>query len=105
MRRGMVVLVLVVAAAVVPAVPLRAAQPTPAGCQPNPLVQAPQTLHCRYGPLVVTPGTNMILLGPVTIESPRANGYITSFSPNLVDATTGAVPPIHVVHLHHGVWL
>jgi hypothetical protein len=75
------------------------------GCQPDPTVQGPQKLHCTYGPLEVTPGANMILFGPVSIESPRADGFITSFAPNLVLTATGAVPPIHEVHLHHGVWI
>lgn len=74
------------------------------GCQPDPTLQK-QVLHCTYGPLVVTPGANMILFGPVTIESPRAPGFVTSFAPNLVLAATGEVPPIHEVHLHHGVWI
>lgn len=79
-------------------------------CQPDPVLAqtAPdqaQRLHCRYGPLVVTPGTNLILFGPVSIESPRAEGFITRFAPDLVLASDGTVPAIHQVHLHHGVWL
>lgn len=74
-------------------------------CQPDPTVNARQTLTCRYGPVLVTPGTNMILLGPVTVESPRADGYIVSMRPDMVLATTGEIPPIHELHLHHGVWL
>jgi hypothetical protein len=74
-------------------------------CQPDPTVMTMQTLSCRYGPLAVTPGSNLILFGPVTIESPRADGFITRFEPNLIDAVTGQVPPIHQIHLHHGVWL
>lgn len=74
-------------------------------CQPDPTNPAPQVLKCRYGPLAVTPGSNLILLGPITIESPRGDGYITSFKSNMVDAVNGSVPPIHQVHLHHGVWL
>jgi plastocyanin len=110
MRRGVLLVVMTLIAAVVPGLPVRASGPpvpTSVGdaCQPDPSVQGPQVLHCRYGPLTVTPGANMILFGPVSIESPRADGFITSFSPNLVDATTGQVPPVHVVHLHHGVWL
>lgn len=74
-------------------------------CQPDPTVTGMQTLRCRYGPIPVTPGTNMILLGPVTVESPRADGYIVGTRPDMVDAVTGEVPPIHELHLHHGVWL
>ncbi|HVE94597.1 MAG TPA: hypothetical protein VNB24_06720 [Acidimicrobiales bacterium] len=75
------------------------------GCQPDPLETKQQTLKCRYGPLVVTPGTNLILLGPVTIEQPQANGFMLKMTPNMIDAATGEVPHIHEVHLHHGVWL
>ncbi|HEX9682548.1 MAG TPA: hypothetical protein VGA13_05665 [Acidimicrobiales bacterium] len=79
-------------------------------CQPDPLQAAlePNTvqhLTCTYGPLVVTPGDNMILFGPVTFESPRADGWITRFEPDLIDLADGQIPPIHEVHLHHGVWL
>ncbi|MEY2420795.1 MAG: hypothetical protein QOI95_862 [Acidimicrobiaceae bacterium] len=107
MRKAVLVAAITLVAAISPAVRAMAGDSLPTsrfGCQPDPTLQA-QLLHCTYGPLVVTPGTNMILLGPVTIESPRAEGYITSFAPNLVLAATGEVPPIHEVHLHHGVWI
>lgn len=74
-------------------------------CQPDPLEPRLQLLRCRYGPIVVTPGSNLILFGPVTIEQPRAEGFMLSMKPNMVDAVTGQVPEIHEVHLHHGVWL
>lgn len=110
MRKTLLVLTLALGAAAVPVVAAQAlGPPVPESlgdlCQPDPAVAGEQTLRCSYGPISVTPGSNMILLGPVTIESPRASGYITSISPNLVDATTGKVPPIHLVHLHHGVWI
>jgi plastocyanin len=57
-----------------------------------------------YGPITVKPGQNDVLLGPVTIEKPAYDGYITRFKPDLVDAT-GTAPPVHMVHLHHGTWL
>lgn len=74
-------------------------------CQPDPTNPNPQQLHCRYGPLTIGPGQNLIMFGPVTIESPRAAGFLTSMKANMIDAVTGEVPPIHEVHLHHGVWL
>ena len=117
MRKLLVALSALMAMAMAPAVtqPVKAV-PGPAGinvppevpqdgCQPNPLETRPQLLRCRYGPLQVSPGQNLILLGPVTIESPRAEGFMTSMKPNMVHTATGAVPPIHEVHLHHGVWL
>lgn len=62
-----------------------------------------QHLHFKYGPIEITPGDNLILLGPATIEKPAYDGYMTSFSPNLVRAD-GSVPNVDVIHLHHGVW-
>ena len=65
--------------------------------------------HCRrlkfsYGPIAVKPGQNDVLIGPVTIEKPNMDGYVTRFKPNLVRAD-GSVPPVEQVHLHHGTWL
>ena len=63
-----------------------------------------QRLRFTYGPIAVKPGQNDVLLGPVTIEKPTRDGYITRFKPNLVRAD-GTVPPVEQVHLHHGTWL
>jgi hypothetical protein len=63
-----------------------------------------ERLKFAYGPLVVKPGQNDVLVGPVTIEKPNRDGYITRFKPNLVRAD-GTVPPVEQVHLHHGTWL
>ena len=57
-----------------------------------------------YGPLAVKPGQNDVLIGPVTIEKPVQDGYITRFKPNLT-RVDGTVPPVQDVHLHHGTWL
>jgi hypothetical protein len=69
-----------------------------------PLGSEVQHLHYAYGPLHVPAGGNLIMLGPVTIEKPGYDGYLTRFSPNLVRAD-GSVPPVDAIHLHHGVWL
>jgi hypothetical protein len=61
-------------------------------------------LHFRYGPLTITPGDNYNLVGPVTIEKPLADGYMTSITSNLV-RSDGSTPPVDEVHLHHAVWL
>ncbi|MFN2525044.1 MAG: hypothetical protein ABR505_02095 [Actinomycetota bacterium] len=61
-------------------------------------------IHFSYGPITVKPGQNDVLIGPVTIEKPAYDGFITRFQPDLVDAT-GVPPPIDQVHLHHGTWL
>jgi plastocyanin len=58
----------------------------------------------RYGPLTAAPGHNLILVGPVTIEKPPGDGYVTRVRPDLVDAS-GTAPPIEQVHMHHAVML
>lgn len=63
-----------------------------------------QRLRFSYGPIAVKPGQNDVLVGPVTIEKPNRDGYITRFRPNLVNER-GEVPPVEQVHLHHGTWL
>ncbi|MEX2196132.1 MAG: hypothetical protein WD844_12680 [Thermoleophilaceae bacterium] len=63
-----------------------------------------QRMRFAYGPIVVKPGQNDVLIGPVTIEKPLQDGYITRFKPNLT-RIDGTVPPVHEVHLHHGTWL
>ena len=63
-----------------------------------------QRMRFSYGPLVVKPGQNDVLVGPVTIEKPLQDGYITRFKPDLT-RVDGSVPPVHEVHLHHGTWL
>src|SRR5436190_4128094 len=63
-----------------------------------------QRLRFAYGPILVKPGQNDVLVGPVTIEKPAQDGYITRFRPDLV-LPDGTVPPIEQVHLHHGTWL
>jgi plastocyanin len=49
-----------------------------------------QHLHYKYGPIEM---------------KPAVPGYITKFAPNLIYADDGTVPPVDVIHLHHGVWL
>jgi hypothetical protein len=63
-----------------------------------------QRLRFAYGPIVVKPGQNDVLIGPVTIEKPVQDGYITRFKPDLV-LPDGTVPPVEQIHLHHGTWL
>ena len=63
-----------------------------------------QRMRFIYGPLPVKPGQNDVLVGPITVEKPQRDGYITRFRPNLVRAD-GSIPPVEQVHLHHGTWL
>src|SRR5438874_2812577 len=58
----------------------------------------------RYGPLFAAPGHNLILVGPVTIDKPAGDGYLTRVRPDLVDSS-GKAPPIEQVHMHHAVML
>jgi hypothetical protein len=62
-------------------------------------------LRFAYGPLQVTPGNNAQLAGPVTIEKPAYDGYLLRTNANMVRASDGSVPPVDILHLHHGVWL
>jgi len=60
-------------------------------------------LHFKTGPFPITPGQNNIGFSR-SIPEPSQNGYIVGISTNLVYAD-GTVPPVDVIHLHHGVWL
>jgi plastocyanin len=63
-----------------------------------------QHLHLRYGPISIAPGQNTIEARGNQVK-PDVPGYITRFKPDLVYADDGSVPPVDVIHLHHGVWL
>ena len=63
-----------------------------------------QHLHFKFGPIAIAPGQNNID-AQVTQIKPQVPGYITRFKPNLIYADNGQVPPVDVIHLHHGVWL
>ena len=63
-----------------------------------------QHLHFKYGPIAISPGQNTIE-AQINKVKPNVPGYITRFKPNLVYADDGSVPPVDVIHLHHGVWL
>ena len=84
--------------------PARAQAPVPEPGSGAPLGSDVQHLHYKYGPIHVSPGQNLILLGPVTIEKPAYDGYVTRIKPDLVRAD-GSVPPVDVIHLHHGVFV
>lgn len=63
-----------------------------------------QHLHFQFGPISISPGQNTIVAEP-NQQKPSVPGYITRFAPNLVYADNGKVPPVDIIHLHHGVWL
>jgi plastocyanin len=60
-------------------------------------------LHFSYGPLDIKPGQNIIETNPYRIPQPEEDGWVVGFRPNLKLAN-GKVPPVDVLHLHHGVW-
>lgn len=67
-------------------------------------------LHFNAGPYRVTPGANLILLAYNHVPKPDQDGYMVRMAPNLRYALPdgkccGTVPPVDVIHLHHGVWL
>jgi plastocyanin len=62
------------------------------------------TVHLKYGPITVKPGQNNIVLPTSAAPVPTEKGYITSLQSNIV-REDGSVPPVDVLHLHHGVWL
>jgi hypothetical protein len=67
---------------------------SPTGCQ---------RMRFAYGPVTVQPGANMQLLWN-GVAKPLYDGYVTRLTANLY-RTDGTIPPVDVVHLHHGAWL
>jgi hypothetical protein len=68
-----------------------------------------ETFHFKAGPYTVTPGANLILTQTNKVPKPDQNGFLIRMQPNiryaLPNGKLGAIPPTHIVHLHHGVWL
>ena len=65
--------------------------------------QGCQRIRYAYGPVTVRPGANLQLMWQ-GIQKPLEDGYITRLTANLYRAD-GTIPPVDVVHLHHGAWL
>jgi plastocyanin len=63
-----------------------------------------QHLQYKFGPIEIEPGQNNIDYSGFQIPKPEVDGYITSIRPDLV-REDGSVPPVDVIHLHHGVWV
>ncbi len=65
---------------------------------------APGAERLRFSvPIEVAPGQNNIAFtGPV--EHPDVPGWVTRISTNIM-RPDGTVPPVDIIHLHHGVWL
>ncbi len=69
----------------------------------NPVPAGAERLHYEVGPLTVRPGQNSISFTR-RIPQPAVDGYIVGMRTNLRRAD-GTVPPVNVIHLHHGVWI
>ncbi len=61
-------------------------------------------LHFEYGPINIKPGQNTIEFSKGQVPKPDVDGWIVGIKPNIVKSN-GKVPPVDVIHLHHGVWL
>ena len=64
-----------------------------------------QHLHFETSPITVKPGQNTVdnVVVPAN-EKPKVDGFIIRAKPDL-QYLNGKVPPVDVIHLHHGVWL
>jgi hypothetical protein len=62
-----------------------------------------QRLTYKVGPFNIIPGQNDIGYNGMD-QKPKVDGWITRMRPDLI-YTSGAVPRVDVLHLHHGVWL
>jgi plastocyanin len=60
-------------------------------------------IHLEAGPIHIKPGQNDISFKR-TIPQPKEDGWIVGMQTNL-RLKDGSVPPVDVIHLHHGVWL
>src|SRR5579871_2428604 len=69
-----------------------------------------QHLFFAAGPYAVHAGSNAILLDFNNVPKPHQDGFMIKMIPNLRYAKAngkccGGIPPVSVIHLHHGVWL
>ncbi len=63
-----------------------------------------QHLKFTFGPIAIKPGQNNITISDGQVDKPKVDGYIVGIHPNLY-RDDGSVPPVDIIHLHHGVWL
>jgi plastocyanin len=69
-----------------------------------PAQEGVEHLKFKYGPIKIQPGQNNIVVSGTDVPKPKVDGYIVAIHPNLV-RNDGSVPPVDVIHLHHGVWV
>ena len=70
----------------------------------DPLVPGAIRTTYEVGPIDVRPGQNNIDYSGAQVPKPTEPGWIVRMAPNIRRAD-GTVPPVDVIHLHHGVWL
>jgi plastocyanin len=61
-------------------------------------------MHFEFGPIMVEPGQNAIQFTANQVPKPPVDGWLLRIAPN-IRRKDGTVPPVDVIHLHHGVWL
>ncbi len=83
---------------------VRGASPADFSIGSVPIQDGVQHLHYSYGPIAIQPGQNNITINTSQVPKPPVDGYIVTIKPNLV-RNDGSVPPVDVIHLHHGVWI
>jgi plastocyanin len=71
---------------------------------PDDVPAGAKRLHFEVGPITVEPGQNNIAYSRGKIEQPTEDGWIVGMRPDL-RLEDGSIPPVDVIHLHHGVWL
>ncbi len=69
----------------------------------DPLADGAERHIYRYGPIDVEPGQNNIDYSG-SIDLPTEDGWITRIAADVV-REDGSVPPVDIIHLHHGVWV
>ena len=63
-----------------------------------------ERIKYRLGPIAIQPGQNNIEFSDPDVAKPDFDGYITRIDADL-EREDGSVPPVDVIHLHHGVWI
>ena len=102
-RRAGCALTSVVAVCLLSAAPASAApEAVGTAVEVSPGANGAQRLTYRIGPFNVIPGQNEIS-NEIIRQKPQVDGWITRIRPDLV-YTSGRVPGVDVIHLHHGVW-
>ncbi|MEP6624342.1 MAG: hypothetical protein ABJC79_07850 [Acidimicrobiia bacterium] len=63
-----------------------------------------QHRHYEFGPVHIRAGQNNIDYSGSQVPRPTEDGWVVGIRPN-IHLADGTIPPVDVIHLHHGVWL